>query len=172
MAAPAPAPAKSAIDQNDVEDWKNQFNAALADTSKLTAPSPAGARPWNSSFFGCLNPIDTCAITCCLPCVTFGKVHHRVRKDPSMQGYEAINTSCIGYCLSSFVALHWVMAALQRSGIRQKYNLEGACLTDIAAACCCGCCDIIQQDKETELREKEGASQYSNKENTMTYPSS
>jgi hypothetical protein len=32
-------------------------------------------------------------ITYCVPCVTFGKTHHRTRKDANMAGYEPINTS-------------------------------------------------------------------------------
>jgi hypothetical protein len=32
-------------------------------------------------------------ITYCVPCVTFGKTHHRTRKDATMAGYEPINTS-------------------------------------------------------------------------------
>lgn len=43
--------------------------------------------------------------------------------------------------------------AMQRANIREKYNLQGSCLVDIATACCCGCCDLIQQDKEVEHRE-------------------
>lgn len=55
-------------------------------------------------------------------------------------------------CLSA------IPVAMQRSDIRHKYNLEGNCCTDILKACCCGCCDIIQQDKEVADREgKQGA---------------
>ena len=43
--------------------------------------------------------------------------------------------------------------SMQRSDIRSKYNLQGSCITDIAAACCCGLCDLVQQDKEAEYRE-------------------
>lgn len=43
--------------------------------------------------------------------------------------------------------------AMQRADLRAKHNLEGSCLFDIALSCCCGCCSIIQQDKEAEYRE-------------------
>lgn len=39
--------------------------------------------------------------------------------------------------------------------IREKYNLEGSCVMDIAKSCCCGCCALIQAEKESELRETE-----------------
>jgi hypothetical protein len=54
----------AAIDQNDVNDWVNRFNAALADTTSVTAPSGPDARPWAEAFFGCFSPIDTCTLEC------------------------------------------------------------------------------------------------------------
>lgn len=42
---------------------------------------------------------------------------------------------------------------MQRADIRAKYNLEGNCITDIAAACCCALCDLVQQEKEATYRE-------------------
>lgn len=69
-AAPAPAPAAETtrgtgtagglIDPNDVEDWKNRFNAVMADKEMLKSASPAGARPWTNSYFACCTPVDTC----------------------------------------------------------------------------------------------------------------
>jgi hypothetical protein len=110
MAQTTNAPAHGGvIDQNDVNDWVKRFNDTLADHSLVTAPAAQDARPWYSSFFGCFSPIDTCqpfhcqhmsladdltgAITCCIPCVTFGKTHHRTRKHGNMEGYSAVNTS-------------------------------------------------------------------------------
>lgn len=60
MVAQGKASQPGAVDQNDVNDWVNRFNAALADTSTVTAPSSHDARPWAESFFGCFTPIDTC----------------------------------------------------------------------------------------------------------------
>lgn len=36
---------------------------------------------------------------------------------------------------------------------REKYGLEGSCMEDLLRAWCCGCCSLIQQDKEAEHRE-------------------
>lgn len=47
------------------------------------------------------------------------------------------------------------MTAFQRSELRKKYNLEGGFLGDLLRACCCGCCDLIQQEKESEFRSNE-----------------
>lgn len=92
MAQNAPAQ-KPVIDQDDVQDWVKRFNEALADSTVITGDAAPDARPWHESLFGCFMPIDTCAITCCVPCITFGKTHHRTRKNGNMEGYNCLNTS-------------------------------------------------------------------------------
>ncbi|CAF3639578.1 unnamed protein product [Fusarium graminearum] len=162
MAAPAPAPAPAQtnthnngpIDHNDLEEWKSRFNDVLARPSEhVNSKSPETSQPWQNSFFGCFSPISLCAITCCVPCVTFGKTHHRLQKNKNLEGYEPVNTSCLLFWASTCVGLHWIPLALQRASLREKHNLQGSCLVDLATACCCGCCDLIQQDKEAEYRE-------------------
>ncbi|KAH7178171.1 PLAC8 family-domain-containing protein [Fusarium sp. MPI-SDFR-AT-0072] len=142
------------IDHNDLNEWKDRFNDVLARPSEhVNSKSPESSQPWQNSFFGCFSPVSLCAITCCVPCVTFGKTHHRLRKNGNLQGYEPINTSCLLFWGSTCFGLHWIPLALQRANLREKYNLQGSCLVDLATACCCGCCDLIQQDKEAEYRE-------------------
>ena len=112
VAPPAPAPAKGGpIDNHDVDDWKNRFNHVLGNAGEvINSKSSGDAQEWSSGFFGCCNPIDTCKSICtqdsrfeltrlkglltyCCPCVTFGKIHHRYKKNGSLEGYEPINTS-------------------------------------------------------------------------------
>jgi len=180
MAAQAPPAANNSgpIDNKDVDDWKNRFNEVLGDASgTLNHTSPEDAREWNASFFGCLDPIDKCLLTYCLPCVTFGRIHHRTRKNANMEGYEPVNTSCLLFMGAACFGLHWIPESMQRMDIRKKYHLKGNCLTDIAVACCCALCDLTQQDKEAETRERELASgaggapaQYSTAGEGMVYP--
>jgi len=155
--APAPAPAAAKpgpVNDDDVNDWKARINDWFARPSEhINAVSPAGAQKWNSGFFEFWNPIETCALTCCLPCVTFGKTHHRIRKNANLEGYEPINTSCLVVIGTSFICLSWLPLALQRADIRTKYNLEGDGKTDLLWGCCCGLCNLVQQDKEAAYRE-------------------
>ncbi|KAI1817953.1 PLAC8-domain-containing protein [Poronia punctata] len=145
------------INPNDVEDWKDRFNQVLAQPADyLNSSSPETARSWHNGFFDCFNPIDTCLVTWFLPCVTFGKTHHRLRKDGDLKGWEPINTSCMLFCGSSCFGLYGLMTALQRQDLREKYDLQGNCLVDIATACCCGCCDLAQQEKEAAYWEGMG----------------
>ncbi|KAJ9628313.1 hypothetical protein H2204_009288 [Knufia peltigerae] len=148
-------PQPSMVDQNDVNDWVNRFNATLADSTLVTAPSAPDARPWAESFFGCFMPIDTCLITCCVPCITFGKTHHRVRKHGDMESYNCVNASCLLFTGFSCFGLHFIPTLFQRVDVRNKYNLQGDFLSDLFTSCCCACCSIIQQDKEAEVRERE-----------------
>jgi len=143
-----------AVDDKDVEHWKTKINAVLSKPGDhINSKSPEGSQSWHSGFFECFNPIDLCLLTYCLPCVTFGKTHHRVHKDGNLQGYEPINTSCLLFCGSGCFGLFWIPMAIQRADIRQKYNLEGDCVTDIAASCCCGLCSLVQSDKEAAYQE-------------------
>lgn len=111
--------------------------------------------------------------TCC-PCILFGRVHHRLHKDGSLQGYNWLNTTCLLSVVAVCVPLlPLTITSMQRSDVRRKYDLKGDCITDIALSCCCGCCSMIQQDNEAAYREGELAGgvkeQYKNGDQ-MTYP--
>jgi hypothetical protein len=83
-----------AIDEQDLHDWKVRVNDVLSRPGDhINSRSPQGAQSWFAPIFGCFNPIDTCLMSWCLPCVTFGKTHHRLRKNGNLDGYEPINTS-------------------------------------------------------------------------------
>ncbi|KAK2595633.1 hypothetical protein QQS21_006680 [Conoideocrella luteorostrata] len=166
----------SPIDQKDLDDWKLRFNDVLKRPGEVVnSKSAEGSQSWFSGFFDCFNPIDTCLITYCLPCITFGKTHHRIRKNGDLQGYEPINTSCLLFCGAGCFGLHWIPLSMQRMNIREKYNLQGSCLEDVVLSCCCHCCTMIQSDKEAEHREellRNGGvqQQYQSNTNEMQYP--
>lgn len=46
--------------------------------------------------------------------------------------------------------------SLQRADIRAKYNLDGNCIVDIAASCCCALCVLTQDEKEVIARDAAG----------------
>ncbi|KAK4126956.1 PLAC8-domain-containing protein [Parathielavia appendiculata] len=160
MAAPQQTAQQGPLNHDDMAEWTARFNDVLARPGEyVNSKSPETSQPWYSSFFGCFSPIETCAMTYCCPCVVFGRTHHRLRKNANLEGYEPINTSCLLFCGSGCVLLHWIPMAMQRADLRTKHNLQGSCLVDIATACCCGCCQLVQNDKEAEYREQLLASQ-------------
>jgi len=42
---------------------------------------------------------------------------------------------------------------MQRSNMRAKYGIEGNGCMDWLGACCCPCCGLVQEDKESFLRQ-------------------
>jgi len=136
------------IDNNVINSWKGKVNSSL-NGEKLHSKTTGKA--WTNGLFGCFSPIDLCALTCCLPCVTFGKTHHRLEHNGDMTHYEPINTSCILFYLSSFVCATPILSAIQTSELRERHNLEGSCISDLLKSCCCGCCQLIQTEKEAKL---------------------
>ncbi|KAM3517422.1 hypothetical protein NHJ13051_008994 [Beauveria bassiana] len=153
--ASAPVQRNGVVNDQDVKFWTDRANDFLARPSEhIHSRSPHGAQSWFAGFFDCFNPIDTCLITWCLPCVTFGQVQHRIQRSGELEGFEPLNTSCLLLCGAACVGCFCVPVAMQRQMIREKYNLEGNCIEDIARTFCCGCCSIVQHDKEAQHRER------------------
>ncbi|CAF9928483.1 MAG: hypothetical protein HETSPECPRED_006859 [Heterodermia speciosa] len=125
----APTHEKSEM-QHDVDHWVNRVNHVAKDHSGIT--NPTGTAPWYSSFFGCFDPVDTCLVTCCCPCITFGKTHHRLNKDGDLIGYNVVNASCLGWWAVSCFGGHCIPNLLQRHEIRERSqpNLQGNFVTD------------------------------------------
>ncbi|KAL6887939.1 PLAC8 domain-containing protein [Trichoderma evansii] len=179
VAAPVQAPVQSSapahsspISNDDVNHWKDRFNDVLSRPGDhINSRSPAGASQWSSSLFDCFSPIETCLLACYLPCIVFGRTHHRVNKSGKLEGYEPVNTSCLLFCIPG---LHCILASMQRASIREKYNLEGTCIEDMAKSYCCACCNLIQLDKESAHREallnNVNSEQYKSNTEGMTYP--
>ncbi|KAL6865486.1 hypothetical protein ACO1O0_001580 [Amphichorda felina] len=167
-----PQAAAGPIDQKDIDHWMGKFNSSLADVNgTVNNQSSAGASAWSNNFWAFISPIDTCLVTWCCPCVTFGKTHHRLHKDANLEGYSPINTSCLMFCASTYFPLWCFPIAAQRADIRAKYNLEGSCVADLLCGWCCSCCSIVQMDKEVADREKlTGDRQGYQAQGGMSYP--
>lgn len=85
------------------------------------------------------------------------------------------HTQCLLFCATGCFGLHWIPMSMQRADMRDKYHLRGNCATDIATACCCVLCDLVQQEKESEHREPlvsppGGVPQGYQMQGGMTYP--
>lgn len=184
MAAPAhniaPAPvapqthqtaSAGLVDAKDIDGWVQRFKEALEKPETVTAPTGPDAQPWYHGFFSCFTPVDTCLITCCVPCVTFGKTHHRLRKDPNLVGYNPVNATCLGFCGAMFIGFPCIPNLIMMADIRRKFNLNGDLPIDFLKSWCCGCCSLIQMDKEVEYRMLQGKTelQYQQQPSQMQY---
>ncbi|MDI1491432.1 MAG: hypothetical protein OHK93_002641 [Ramalina farinacea] len=143
------APTQKSAMQHDVDHWVVKAQNTMKDPSGIT--NPTGSTEWTTGFFSCFQPIDLCAITCCCPCITFGKTHHRLNKDARLAGYSPVNASvsfvlfkkdvCLGWWGLSCFGLHCIPNLLQRHDVRTRSvpNLSGNFVTD-----------FLKQDKEAE----------------------
>ncbi|KFY70326.1 hypothetical protein V499_09262 [Pseudogymnoascus sp. VKM F-103] len=151
--ASQPAPvAGPPAGNDDVAHWTNRITAALNKPETITGPVPASHQPWHNRFLEFFQPIDLCLITCCCPCVTFGKTHHRLHHDANLKDYSPVNASCLGWWASGCCAATAVGIVLQRRTIMDRFGLTGDFPVNCLRGCFCGCCDLIQQEKEVEYR--------------------
>ena len=77
------------------------------------------------------------------------------------------------FCGAMCVGLAIIPMAMQRSDVREKYHLQGSCLDDILLSCCCGCCTLIQNEKESAHREPllaQGHKEQYQQTQGMSYP--
>jgi len=73
----------------------------------------------------CFSPFTTCLLAWCVPCVLYGRVHHRLHKDSQLKGWSIFNGDCIGYSALSCCGFQWIIQMMQRAEIRKKYGLKG-----------------------------------------------
>ncbi|PYH55385.1 PLAC8 family protein [Aspergillus niger CBS 101883] len=55
----------------------------------------------------------------------------------------------------SFLSLgfsQWIYQTIKRGELRNKYGIQGSCCGDCCVSMCCGCCALIQEEKEAEIR--------------------
>jgi len=60
-----------------------------------------------------------------------------------------------GYCLALTPPYSMVFGVIVRSEVRQKYNLQGDCMSDCWFSAYCSCCSLIQMYREVKWRELE-----------------
>ncbi|KAF3060558.1 hypothetical protein CFAM422_011334 [Trichoderma lentiforme] len=114
-----------------------------------TANSSSNNIAWANGFFDCCSPGKLCLLTSCCPCITYGKTQYRVHHG-SLEGYSCCNSSCIVFAIAAHFGLQFVPATMQRTHIREKYNLHGSWLGDFCRSGCCTCCVLMQNEKESE----------------------
>ncbi|KAF3914056.1 hypothetical protein AA313_de0202006 [Arthrobotrys entomopaga] len=111
-----------------------------------------GVQKWEFGMCGCCGDMGKCCLTCWCPCITYGRIQHRLRSN-DMSSYSSCNGHCWGFCgLMCLCGVQWVLGLMQRGEIRHRYNLEGSGIGDCCRHFWCGCCTLIQEDRETETR--------------------
>ncbi|KAI9860855.1 MAG: hypothetical protein M1824_002890 [Vezdaea acicularis] len=110
----------------------------------------AAQQSWTSGFWDCFSPGSTCALAYCCPCIIFGRTQE-LRKNPSAFP-PTVNTDCLIFCGLMYLGVPCIYQALKREELRNQYNLEGTTAKDWLLSCCCGCCVLVQENKEVVHR--------------------
>lgn len=113
---------------------------------------PQGEGEWQESAWNCCKPFDMCLIGCCVPCYLIGKTSERIR-DPTMQSFNAINNDfLISLGISCVTGCGWIWTMIKRKEIRERYGIKGSDVDDCCMSYWCGCCAVIQHEKEVMRR--------------------
>ncbi|KAJ5175409.1 PLAC8-domain-containing protein [Penicillium canariense] len=59
---------------------------------------------------------------------------------------------CCLYAATHYCHLCWVPLMMKRREIRQRFGIGGSSCNDCIVACACGCCSLMQQEKEVEVQ--------------------
>ncbi|EPS35178.1 hypothetical protein H072_11534 [Dactylellina haptotyla CBS 200.50] len=107
---------------------------------------------WEHGMCGCFGDMGKCCMTCWCPCITYGRIQHRLRNNTNSEPSNC-NGHCWGFCgLMCLCGVQWVLGMMQRGEIRHRYNLDGSGIGDCCRHFWCECCTLIQEDRETETR--------------------
>jgi Cys-rich protein (TIGR01571 family) len=139
------------------------------------------SRSWAFGFFSCFrDPRATLKAIFC-PCVSYGQTHHRLHS-PNTEA-PVFSTPCLGYCLAATCApgAESIFGLLNRNEIRSRLVIDqtspesSICLSDgqpSSTTMCeslpraagfaddamrhifCGCCALVQEDREVRLWEE------------------
>ncbi|KAK6350480.1 hypothetical protein TWF718_003671 [Orbilia javanica] len=125
--------------------------------------------PFEHGMLSCFGDCGKCCVTFWCPCMTYGKIQHRLRHN-DLEGYSNCNGACWGFgALMCLCGVQWVMSMIQRGEIRQRYNLKGSGFGDCCRHFWCECCALIQEDRELEARSATNVTGYQRPAG-MNYP--
>ncbi|RUP43959.1 PLAC8 family-domain-containing protein [Jimgerdemannia flammicorona] len=128
MAYPAQSPMQQKLDYN------------LGEPNQLP-------QPWKHGLFDCFGDCGLCCQTWCCPCVTYGQTKEKLLGDGSCFSQGAI------YCLvGSFTGLSFILGFMNRGEMRARFGIAGDSCGDVLTHCCCGCCALIQENREVNAR--------------------
>jgi len=126
---------------------------------------------WNSSFWDCCSPFETCLCAWCCPCFLFGKTQARLA-NPNLTDFNYCNSNCVGWGALALCGFGWVLQTIRRGEMRNQLGINGSSFGDCCGAWCCPCCGLMQEEKEMVYRgeiSQQAAEPYQPTKN-MAYP--
>ncbi|XWS34458.1 hypothetical protein CRYUN_Cryun21dG0040200 [Craigia yunnanensis] len=105
----------------------------------------AGNFPWSTGLFDCFSDVPNCCITCCCPCITFGKIAEIIDQQSCFRG--ACGT-LYAFCL--FTGCACIYSSSYRSRLRDRYMLEASPCGDCCVHFFCEPCALCQEYRQLQ----------------------
>ncbi|XP_020679178.1 cell number regulator 2-like [Dendrobium catenatum] len=103
---------------------------------------------WSTGLCNCCDDKSNCCVTCCCPCITFGRIAEIVDR-----GSSSCGTSGALYALICFVTgCPWFYSCFYRSRMRSQYSLKKSPCNDCLLHFCCEHCALCQEYRELKRR--------------------
>eukprot|EP01103_Thecamoeba_quadrilineata_P019250 TRINITY_DN7706_c0_g1_i1.p1 TRINITY_DN7706_c0_g1~~TRINITY_DN7706_c0_g1_i1.p1 ORF type:complete len:158 (+),score=4.37 TRINITY_DN7706_c0_g1_i1:45-476(+) len=100
---------------------------------------------WQEGLCGCCSDPESCLLSWCCPCFQFGQ------NAMAIDGMDS-DVMCCSFYMMLCSGNAWILNMIYRMKMRQKFGIEGSCITDCLASFCCGCCTLAQGKRELDRR--------------------
>ncbi|CAI2182113.1 9767_t:CDS:2, partial [Funneliformis geosporum] len=118
--------------------------AATTQMNPQVVIKQAPQREWRFGLFDCFADATLCLKTTFCSCITYGENKEKLSSSPGSCATHALAYCCVEYCLG----LGCILGAMARNEARIKYQIDGSGIGDACTHICCGCCALIQENRE------------------------
>jgi len=139
LPAEKPVPGASAVPNGSVAAYPHSHSQA----------APGAVGKWSFGLCDCCCPVSTCCLATWCPCILYGKTYAREHGDPDSNG---VNSNCLAYYLLTCIGGACIIQFIGRGATRERYGIQGSTCGDFCAAWCCGCCVLVQEEKDSIVR--------------------
>ncbi|KIM38006.1 hypothetical protein M413DRAFT_76460 [Hebeloma cylindrosporum] len=129
--------------------------------AKRMSYSSDGKRDWSSDLcMFCDHNLGTCCAALWCPCIIYGRNKSRIEylyaeeKVHPKRGDTCSGDCAVHACMSAFCLFGWAIQIPNRAAVRRRYDIEGDCIGDFAAALFCSPCELSQESREIDLEER------------------
>ncbi|KAK9277786.1 hypothetical protein L1049_007333 [Liquidambar formosana] len=126
------------------------FNPKSVSPPPPSFPPPQKQFPegqWSTGLYDCCDDPSNCFITCCCPCITFGRIAEIVDR-----GAISCKVAGLIYYALGTVGCGWLYGCTYRSKLRGLFSLPEDPCTDCLLHWCCCVCSLCQEYRELKNR--------------------
>ncbi|KAK9742486.1 hypothetical protein RND81_03G176500 [Saponaria officinalis] len=128
---------------------KQQPATGIPLAAQSYTPPPHGqVGEFSTGLCDCFSDAGLCCLTCCCPCITFGRIAEIVDKGSSSCGVSGALYALI----MGFTACQWVYSCTYRAKLKAQYGMQESCLNDCCTHFWCEPCALCQEYRELQHR--------------------